>query len=124
MSEHFKTLNALRRNLPLASELPASSPDLYAWIGVYPLDLSWDDTRELLRNRGVNVSDPSKPFYRIRLFEAERQLIDQDVCLCELDLKNKKDFVIQGEEDLFAKLAELKIDPDKLEMPSKSNYPI
>ena len=124
MNEHFKILNALRRNLPLASELPASFPNLYAWIGVYPLDLSWDDTRELLRNQGINVYDPSKPLYRIRLFEAERQLIDQDVWVCESDLKNKRDFFIQGDKALFAKLAELKIDPDKLEMPSNSNYPI
>ena len=124
MKEYYRVLNALRRNLDLAAELPASSPDLYAWIGVYPLDLSWDDTRELLRNRGVNVSDPSKPFYRIRLFEAEKKLIDQDIWVCESDLKNKKDFVVQGEEEFFSKLADLKIDPDKLEMPSNSNYPI
>lgn len=122
MKEYYRVLNALRRNLDLAAELPASSPDLYAWIGVYPLDISKD--KEWLHNKKVKISDITKPIYCIRLFEAEKKLIDQDIWVCESDLKNKKDFVVQGEEEFFSKLADLKIDPDKLEMPSNSNYPI
>ncbi|RZI45438.1 hypothetical protein [Candidatus Finniella inopinata] len=122
MNEHYKVLNALRRDHDLAAELPSSSPDLYSWVGVYPLDL--DKDKEWLCNKKVKISNTDKPIYCIRLFEAEKKLIDQDVWVCESDLKNKKDFVVQGEEALFAKLSELNIDPDKLEMPCKSNYPI
>ena len=122
MNEHYKVLNALRRDHDLAAELPSSSPDLYSWVGVYPLDL--DKDKEWLCNKKVKISDKTKPIYCIRLFEAEKKSIDQDVWVCESDLKNKKDFVIQGEEALFVKLSELNIDPDKLEMPCKSNYPI
>ena len=124
MNENYRVLNALLRKLPLAAELPSSSPELYAWIGVYPIDLSWDDTRKKLKRKGVDISDLSQPIYCIRLFEAEKELIDQDVWVCESDLKNKQEFFVKGEESFFSKLAELKIDPDKLEMPSNSNYPI
>ena len=124
MTNNIKLLNTFRRGNDVAAEIPSSSPNLYAWIGVGPLDLSRDSTIKFLQNRKVKISDPSKPLYLIRLFEAEKKLIDQDVWVCESDLKNKRDFFIQGDEALFAKLSELNIDPDKLEMPSKSKYPI
>jgi hypothetical protein len=124
MNEHYRVLNALQRKHPLAAELQSSSSELYAWIGVYPIDLSWDDTKKRLKRKGVNISDPSQPIYCIRLFEAEKKLIDQDVWVCETDLKNKQEFFVKGEEELFSKLTELNIDPDKLEMPSNTNYPI
>ena len=124
MDKHYRVLNALRKKNSLDSELPSSSPELYAWIGVYPLDLSWDDTRRLLKRKGIKISDPSEPIYRIRLFEAEKKLIDQDVWVCESDLKNKQDFFVKGEEELFVKLSELNIDPDKLGADYNSNCPI
>ena len=124
MNEYYRVLNALRRDQDLAAEVSSSSPDFYAWIGVCPLNLSRDSTIKFLKNRKVKISDPSKPIYRIRLFEAEKKLIDQDVWIGDSDLKNKQYFFVQGDDELFTKLAELKIDPDKLEMPCKSNYPI
>lgn len=124
MNEHYKVLNALRRYNDLAAEIPSSSPNLYSWVGVYPIDLSKGTMRELLKNKRIKISNPSQPIYCIRLFEAEKELIDQDVCIGESDLKNKREFFIHGEEKLFSKLSELNIDPDKLEMPYKSNYPI
>ncbi len=122
--DKIKLLNTFRRGNDVAAEIPSSSPELYAWVGVGPLDLSRDSTIKFLKNRKVKIADPAKPFYLIRLFEAEKKLIDQDVWVCESDLKNKQDFFIQGEESLFAKLSELKIDPEILEMPYYSNYPI
>ena len=124
MNKHYRVLNALQRKLPLDSELPSSSPKLYAWIVVFLLDLSRVTTRELLKNKGIKISDPSEQIYRIRLFEAEKELIDQDVWVCESDLKNKQDFFVKGEEELFVKLSELNIDPDKLGADYNSNCPI
>lgn len=124
MNEHYRVLNALQKNLSLDSELPSSSPELYAWIGVYPLDLSRVNTIKRLKSKGVNISDPSQTVYCIRLFEAEKELIDQDVWVCESDLKNKQEFFVQGEEALFSKLSELNIDPDKLGADYNSNCPI
>lgn len=124
MNKYYRVLNALRKKIPLDSERPSSSPGLYAWIVVYSLDLSRVTTMELLKNKGIKISDPSQPIYRIRLFEAERELIDKDVWVCESDLKNKQEFFVKGEEALFAKLSELKIDPDKLGADYDSNCPI
>ena len=124
MKEHYRVLNDLSKKLPLDSELPSSSPELYAWIVVYSLDLSRVTTRELLKNKGIKISDSSRPIYRIRLFEAEKKLIDLDVWVCESDLKNKQEFFAQGEEALFSKLSELNIDPDKLGTDYNSNCPI
>ena len=124
MKEYYRVLNALRKKIPLDSERPSSSPELYAWIVVYSLDLSRVTTMELLKNKGIKISDPSQPIYCIRLFEAERELIDKDVWVCESDLKNKQEFFVKGEEALFTKLSELKIDPDKLGADYDSNCPI
>jgi hypothetical protein len=124
MNSWVNILSILRRGGMVAAPIPASSPELYAWIGIYPLDLSKAITREFLKNRNIKIANLSSPIYRIRLFEAERTLVDQDVWIAEPHLKNKQDFVIQGEDKLLSKLKELDINIADLWLPYTSNYPI
>jgi hypothetical protein len=116
-------LYLLRRWTPLAVEIPASMQDRSAWIGVYPLNPEWPETRELLNQRGI-LMHAREPMYRVRRFEVERALIDADVWLCETDLRDKRDAIAIGDEDLRLKLAEYGVRLDQLLQHFKTDYPI
>lgn len=117
-------LNALHRGQSLAASILPSAPNLLAWVGVYPLDLSRETTRELLRNHGQAIPLPSVKAYRIRRFEVERVLIEQDASIAEPDLKNKSNYFVYGDEALELKLQELGTKIEELALSYKSNYPI
>ncbi len=48
-------INALHRGMPLAGELPSADPHRHAWVGVYPLDLSVETTRQFVRDAEVEL---------------------------------------------------------------------
>ena len=62
--------------------------------------------------------------YRIRQFEVDRALVEQDASIAEPELENKANVFAFGEEELAAKLSDLGVDIEQLELPYKSNYPI
>ena len=83
---HRKTaINVLLHGTPLAAELACADPLRRAWIGVYPLDLSRDSSREFLRNAGVHIVPATGRAYHVRTFEVDRTLNERDVWITETD---------------------------------------
>jgi hypothetical protein len=117
-------LSSLRRGQPLAASIPSGRSTHLAWVGVYPLDIARETTRELLRNHGQAVPFPTVQVYRIRQFEVDRTLIEQDASIAEPELENKANYFAFGEDDLAEKLRRLGVLVEQLEMPYKSDYPI
>jgi hypothetical protein len=95
-----------------------------AWVGVYPLDLNRETTREFLRNQGQAVPLSSVHVYHLRRFEVERSLIEQDVWIAEPDLKNKTSMLAYGDDDLMLKLKHQGVLLEELVLPDRSNCPI
>jgi hypothetical protein len=118
------TLNSLHRGQALAVSIPPSDSKYLAWIGVYPLDLARETTRELLRNHGQAVPLPNVKVYRIRRIEVDRILIEQDASIAESELQNKSNCFVFGDDELAEKLTELGVQLEHLTLPYKSNYPI
>ena len=109
----------------LAAAAQCSEPGRLAFVGVYPLDPSRPGTAEFLRNQGIaSLPTSPLPLSRVRYFEVERTLVEQDVWLSEEQLLNKRDFLAFGIEDLERILNTLGIDLEELERPFKSDYPI
>lgn len=118
------SLEALHRGQALAAEILATGPERLAWVGVYPLNLDWQSTQNLLRRRGVVVPPNSDRAYRIRVFEVQRQLVDEDMSIGEPDLDNFIDEVVFGDETLISRLKALSVGVERLALPYRSNYPI
>ena len=117
-------INALRRGMPLAAELGCTEPLRRAWIGVYPLDLSCDSTREFLRNAGVHILPAAGRAYHVRTFEVDRALNEKDVWIGETELVNRNSYLAFSEEDLIKQLESLGSSLESLEPLHKSDYPI
>jgi hypothetical protein len=119
-----KSLNALHRGQPLAAEVPALNDSHIAWVGVHPLDLTKKATRELLRNNDQSLPPINSRVYRIRLFEALRSLIEEDVWVSERDLIIIANKFAYGDDQLLEILSQIGISFDSLEPSYKSTYPI
>ena len=117
-------LSLLRRGKVLAASIAADEPNNLAWIGVYPLNIAIDTVRQFLRNKGQAIPLPNVQVYRIRRFEVDRRLIDEDVSIAEPDLKKAVDYFAYGDEDLVSKLQQAGIQLDQLNNPSTADYPI
>jgi hypothetical protein len=117
-------LDLLRRGRMLAASIAAEEPNNLAWIGVYPLNPSIETVRQFLRNKGQAIPLPNVRAYRVRRFEVDRRLIDEDKWIAEPDLKKAVDYFAYGEEDLASKLEEAGIQLDQLNNPSTVDYPI
>jgi hypothetical protein len=114
----------LHRGRHLAAAIVAAEEGRMAWVGVYPLDPSRPDTSAVLRRFGVSVLGGAGPLYRIRAFEVQTTLIEEDASISEEELTNKRDALAMDDEDLVAKLRTLGIELEGLDLPFKSNYPI
>jgi hypothetical protein len=108
----------------LAVKIPARDSSHLAWIGVYPLDMSHETVRQFLMNHDQAVPLPNTKVYRIRRFEVDRLLIEQDVSLAEPHLENKINSFAYGDEDLKQKLEQDGIRLEHLDNPSTADYPI
>jgi hypothetical protein len=123
--EALAAMNALHLHRPLAASVLPTLDGCLAWVGVYPLDLNLQATREFLRSQGQAIPLPTTPAYHIRRFEVERSLVEQeDTWLAERDLKNKASIFAYGDDDLVVKLGRLGVRLEELELPANSSYPI
>lgn len=116
--------NSLHRGQVLATTTTSSRASHLAWVGVYPLDPTRESTRELLTRHGQPLPTSAVHVYRIRKFEVDRKLIEQDASIAEPELENKETYFVYGEQDLEEKLRQLGVDIGQLHLPYKSNYPI
>jgi hypothetical protein len=123
MDAHW-VINFLRRGKVLAAPVSATDETRFAWVGIYPLDLSRPLTIEFLSNRGIAVLPGAGPAYHVRAFEVDRTLIEQDLSIGETEMTNNRSYVVLGDDDLVAKLDELGVAVEQLDLPFKSNYPI
>lgn len=121
---HHAVFSSLHRGTPLAASVGSRSTDRLAWVGVYPLDLEKQTTREFLRNQGVELFPPSGRAYRIRSFEVQSQLIEADVSIGETELENQSNAIVFSDDDLLKELEKRGVPIELLELPYKSNYPI
>jgi len=117
-------INSLHRGQALATSIPSSGPHMLAWIGVYPLDLTRETTREFLRNNGQPTPLSGVRVYRIRRFEVDLSLIQQNVHVSESQLQNRSNYFAFSDESLVSQLKQLDVNIEQLELPYKSNYPI
>jgi hypothetical protein len=86
--------SSLHRGTPLATSVDSTSTERLAWVGVYPLDLEKQTTREFLHNQGVELFPPSGRAYRIRNFEVPRHLINADISIGETELENHSSTIV------------------------------
>lgn len=116
--------NSLHRGQVLATSVPSSGTEYLAWIGVYPLDVTRETTRAMLKNQGQAIPLPGTRAYRIRRFEVDRTLIEQDASIAEPELEKKTQYFAFGDDDLVEILLQLGARVEQLELPYRSNYPI
>ena len=116
-------LQLLHRGKQLAANAIASSDEKLAFVGVYPLDLNRTEARQMLRRLGI-IAPAEGQLYRLRLFEIERTLVEQDVSIAEEHLSNVHDVFAHGDEDLVIKLEELGLTLNDLAQPYETLYPI
>jgi len=117
-------LTWLSRGQPLAASIPSNDPTRLAWVGVYPLDLTRETTRELIRNHAQELPAPEVRVYRIRCFEVDRALIEQDTSIGESNLERKLSFFAYGEDELAKRLELLGIGLPQLAPIYQTDYPI
>jgi hypothetical protein len=117
-------LKLLHEGVSLAAAIEPSSNDNFAWVGVYPLDLSRETTVELLNRYGQFVPRENIVIYRLRIFEVEKSLVETDCSLSEKDLQGTRNLFARGDADLLAMLQNVGISIEDLALPYKSNYPI
>src|SRR5688500_16071374 len=96
-------LSSLLRGTALAAAINSSDKQRLAWVGVYPLDLNKPTTREFLRTQGIDIFPPGRG-YRIRTFEVQRRLIEEDVSIGESELENTSSKVVFDDEGLLRAL--------------------
>ena len=116
-------LTLLHRGTSLAMEVPASTDDRIAWVGVYPLHRGSPEGTELRRRHGISA-DESDHVYHVRRFEMSRALSKMDVWFSENDLENKQQAVVVGDGDLRRKLLEFGAQLDQLQQHFQTDYPI
>jgi len=117
-------LQLLHRGKHLATSIIASAETKLAWVGVYPLDVHRKGTVRALQRSGLSMPDNDDIIYAVRAFEVERTRVNSDAWICEDDLDNKVNTVVIGDDALRAKLEEVGVRMDQLDLPYKSNYPI
>lgn len=123
-TKSYAILNALHRGQALATPIKPSSPKYLAWVGVYPLDITRETTRELLRNNEQAVPLPAIHAYRIRWFETHRSFIEQEISISEPELMNCGQSFAFGDDGLQENLEKLGVSIDDLMPIHKSDYPI
>lgn len=116
-------IKKLRKGQIIAGQLQSTTPEKTSWIGVYPLHPDRPSTHEVLKRNGLMVlPGMHTQIFCLRLFEVADSI--REPWFGENDLENVRDFVIVGEDELFRKLADLDIPIEKLDIPSKVEYPL
>jgi hypothetical protein len=105
----------------LAARIQTTNKGRLAWVGVYPLDIDMPVTKALFFRHGHNLPK-NGPVYFIRCFEIDERLVNAE--LSEADIRNSIVNFAYSKIDLVEKLNKLGIDPESLEWPHKSDYPI
>lgn len=108
----------------VAAPIQASRPDVLAWVGIYPLDLSLMETARFLRNQGLAMLPNAGQPYRIRTFEVSKALMEAGAAIAEPEMINKQSYIVFGIDELFETLRSLGVTIESLELPYKSDYPI
>jgi hypothetical protein len=117
-------LQSLHRGAHLAAGIPSSIAGRLAWVGVYPLNRHSSGSQIVLRKLGVPVPTTDEPLYRVRAFEVDERLMADENKIWEGVLHNLCDTIALGDDALKAKLAELGVRMEQLDLPSRSDYPI
>jgi hypothetical protein len=121
--DFFRRLHRSPRGEVIAAQLPATLPGRTAWLGIYPLNLASDDTAAFVRRAGVDIAPgEERRGFHIRTFELADSLRDE--WFCEAHMENKRSYVIVGDDALLAKLAELGVSLDSLDVAWRTNYPL
>lgn len=108
----------------VVATIPPSNGQFYAWVGIYPLDLSRPSTISFLRNQGISFEKKSGRAYHIRKFEVKKELVDEDISIAEPEMTNKVSYFVFGDDELLSTLVELNVAVDQFDLPHTSNYPI
>ena len=116
--------SSLHLGRPLAAAIRCEDQNRTAWVGVYPLDLAAPLTRELLRNFGFDIFPETGRAYRIRTFEVNRSLIEEDRWISESDLINSRNSFAFDDDSLAEVLSKLDVPLECLELHQNSDYPI
>jgi hypothetical protein len=106
----------------LVASVAASQTGRRAWVAIYPLDSDRESTRDLLRNHEQPMPLPAIRTYRIRRFELENTLAQEDIG--ESELRGKIDLFAYGDGDLVVKLSGLGVKLEDLVPPFRSDYPL
>ena len=120
--ERDRVLANLHNQKVMVAERVPTVPERSAWVGIYPLNVARETTRELLARGGIPDPNNDVNYYHVRVFELDRSLHDK--WFGEPDLKNKADTVVAGDDALVAKLEELGVPLASLERPWKTDYPL
>ncbi len=123
MMDHA-VLQSLHRGARLAVAIPSSGAGRLAWVGVYPLDRKRRGSQIALRQLGIPAPTTDQPLYRIRAFEVDEHLMADENQIWDGVLHYICDAIALGDDDLRAKLTDLGVRLDQLDLPDRSNYPI
>ena len=110
MKLRTKVYNRLLQDNEVVAELPASNELHKRWVAIYPELIETDSSKNQLKFVLID-------------FELEKYFIDNDLDFGEEDKRNKKEFYLNTEEELYKKLEELKINPELFDSPWKCDYP-
>ncbi len=123
-----RTLNAvldrLHRGEHLAVSVECEDENYLTWVGVYPMDIRRETTRELLRKWNQPVPTSFVHAYRVRWLKVERDLIERDVSISETEIADRQDDFAIGDDDLVEIVEKYGARVEFLELPYKSEYPI
>lgn len=121
---HRAVYSSLHRGRPMAATIAPSSSDRLAWVGVYPLDIGWQETQQLLNEHMIDHVPPFSRIYHIRIFEVLRQLIEDDVWISEENLENNKSLIVFSDADLEKALEKIGVPLNSLKAHYQCDYPI
>ena len=117
-------MNALHRGRVLAAALPATQVDATRMGRCLSTRFVAGSDCGVFRNHGIATLPSVGPAYHIRSFEVDRARIENDECIAEPDMDNKRSYFAFGDEDLTIRLRDLGVAIEHLDLPYRSNYPI
>jgi hypothetical protein len=87
----------------VAARRPTDSEGMYSWVWVAPI-----------KDAG----------YRIRAFEVAKELVDNDACFYEADMNSLHDEVVESLDQIDAAVRRAGVDPEELDAPWHSDFPL
>ncbi len=109
----------------VAVPIPPSSPELRAWLAIYPVTAEdLEDSVRLRRELVAQCANVYKYMYRILQFELPVRYLENDLDFNEGEMVNKHAVVVCTLEDVERVLAERNISSEDLTEPWKTDYPL